>query len=393
MKSLNQSFSVQFRHQVHFTTGLFQPDNPLLASVLLDSDGLCPHKIGVVLDEGVAQCHSHLLEQVKAYAKQHQEVLTLCGEIRIIPGGESVKNHPSYVEQMHRLIHEKGLCRHSYLLVIGGGAVLDMAGYAAATAHRGVRLIRVPTTVLAQHDSGVGVKNGINYFGKKNFVGTFAPPFAVLNDFAFLSTLENRDWCSGIAEAVKVALLKDPGFFQFIRDHRDALYQRDLTAMKQVIHRCTELHLDHICQGGDPFELGSSRPLDFGHWAAHKLEQLTEYALRHGEAVAIGIALDTTYAHLTGMLSRKEWEQVLETLQGLGLTLSVPELSLWAHVPHHPQSVFRGLEEFREHLGGQLTLTMLEGIGKGVEVHEVETTQYQQAISILKELGGKKLSA
>ena len=93
------------------------------------------------------------------------------------------------------------------MVAIGGGAVLDAVGYAAATAHRGVRLIRVPTTVLSQDDSAVGVKNGINAFGKKNFVGSFAPPHAVLNDFDLLRTLQDRDWRAGISEAVKVALL------------------------------------------------------------------------------------------------------------------------------------------------------------------------------------------
>jgi 3-dehydroquinate synthase len=203
------------------------------------------------------------------------------------------------------------------VLGIGGGAVLDMVGYAAATAHRGIRLIRVPTTVLAQNDSGVGVKNGINAFGKKNFLGTFAPPYAVLNDIDFLTTLDDRDWRSGIAEAVKVALIKDANFFEFITTNAKALARRDMDSMQHLVYRCAQLHLNHIANSGDPFEKGSSRPLDFGHWAAHKLEQLTHYNLRHGEAVAIGIALDTTYSYMAGMLSRSDWQQVLETAENI----------------------------------------------------------------------------
>ena len=177
---------------------------------------------------------------------------------------------------------------HSYLVAVGGGAVLDAAGVAAASAHRGMRLIRVPTTVLSQDDSAMGVKNGINAFGKKNYLGTFAPPFAVINDSSFLSTLSDRDWRGGATEAVKAALIRDPDLFELLEHHAPALRDRDLAAMVQVIRRSAKLHLQHIATGGDPFEHGSSRPLDFGHWAAHQLEQATNNRLGHGEAVAAG---------------------------------------------------------------------------------------------------------
>ena len=271
-------------------------------------------------------------------------------------------------------------------MAIGGGAVVDTAGYAAGVAHRGIRLIRIPTTVLAQNDASVGVKNGVNAFGKKNFLGTFAPPFAVINDSDFLNTLDQRDWISGISEAVKVALLKDPGFFDFIRTNAVQLQNRDMDAMKTLIYRCAELHLEHISTNGDPFEMGSSRPLDFGHWAAHKLEQLTNYELRHGEAVAIGIALDVTYSWLKGMISREEWKQVLDSLKNCGFRLYIPELQNRLDQPEHSDSLLHGLKEFREHLGGRLTIMLLEGIGKGLEVHEVDFDLYRKAVQHLEEL-------
>jgi len=169
------------------------------------------------------------------------------------------------------------------------------------------------------------------------------------------------------------------GFFDFIHEHTTALVRRDMDTMQQLIYRCAQLHLEHIA-GGDPFEKGSSRPLDFGHWAAHKLEQLTDYNLRHGEAVAIGIALDSTYSYLLGWLTYAEWQQILNTLAGLGFKLYVPELAATS-------SLFAGLTEFREHLGGELTLTLLQHIGKGVEVHEVNMSLYQQAISLVHQFG------
>ncbi|MBC1218930.1 3-dehydroquinate synthase [Nostoc sp. UCD121] len=384
-KLIHQRVSVTFNYEVYFTQNLFELKNPTLAQVISADEETKPKKVVAVVDAGILKYQPELLKQLVAYTKFYGEVLAIAAEPMIISGGEAAKNDRTLVEQIQQLIETAGLCRHSYVLAIGGGAVLDLVGYAAATAHRGIRLIRVPTTVLAQNDSGVGVKNGINAFGKKNFLGTFAPPYAVINDSAFLTTLDDRDWRSGIAEAVKVALIKDAKFFDFIHSHSKALGRRDMDAMQEVIYRCAQLHLEHIANSGDPFEMGSSRPLDFGHWAAHKLEHLTNYRLRHGEAVAIGIALDSTYSYLAGLLDCSEWQRILNTLSALGFTLYVPEMVEKLSQLEHPDCLFRGLTEFREHLGGELTLTLLKSIGKAIEVHEVNLLLYRQAISLLRE--------
>jgi 3-dehydroquinate synthase len=386
---LQQSLVVQFNYAVHFTSGFLQLCNPLLAKVLTAEKTAQPVAMIVVIDDGLLASQPHLPEQVIAYAEEYSESICLRALPLIVVGGEAAKNDPAWVEQIQQLISEAGLCRHSYVIAIGGGAVLDMVGYAAATSHRGVRLIRVPTTVLAQDDSGVGVKNGINAFGKKNFLGTFAPPYAVINDADFLPALSQRDWIAGVVEAVKVSLLRDADFFRFIETNAKALVKRDLSVMQQVIYRSCQHHLHHIGGCGDPFEMGSSRPLDFGHWAAHRLEHLTHYRLRHGEAVAIGIALDSTYAYFAGLLPAADWTRILNTLQALGFALYVPELGTFSEEPEHAQSVFRGLTEFREHLGGELTLMLLANIGSGVEVHQVEVLLYQQAITYLKALDKK----
>ncbi|MDB9372745.1 3-dehydroquinate synthase [Nodularia sphaerocarpa] len=378
--SINQHVSVSFNYEVYFTKNLFDLRNPTLAQVITADEEKKPKKIVAVVDAGLLQFQPTLIQQLETYTKFYAETLNLAVEPIIVPGGEAAKNDHGLVKQIHQIVDTAGLCRHSYLLAIGGGAVLDLVGYAAATAHRGIRLIRIPTTVLAQNDSGVGVKNGINAFGKKNFIGTFAPPYAVINDCAFLTTLDERDWRSGIAEALKVALIKDADFFNFIHTESAALVHREMESMQQLIYRCAQLHLEHIANSGDAFEMGSSRPLDFGHWAAHKLEHLTNYSLRHGEAVAIGIALDSTYSYLLGMLCLSDLQTILNTLNALGFTLYVPELAEELSHPEHPRCLFRGLTEFQEHLGGKLTLTLLQGIGKGIEVHEVDLSLYKQAI-------------
>jgi 3-dehydroquinate synthase len=382
LQPIVQRVEVTFNYPVHFTNGIFNFDNPLLAQVIANDGEAKPKKVIAVVDAGLLEYQDGLLEQLQEYCDRHCDILTLSASPLVIPGGEAAKNNPQLLEEIHQLVDSAGICRHSYLMAIGGGAVLDLVGYAAATAHRGIRLIRIPTTVLAQNDSAVGVKNGINAFGKKNFLGSFAPPYAVLNDFDFLSSLDSRDWRSGIAEAVKVALIKDADFFDFIYNNAALLARRDIETMQQVIYRCAQLHLQHIATSGDAFEMGSSRPLDFGHWAAHKLEQLTNYRLRHGEAVAIGIALDSTYSYLEGMLTHSEWQKILNTLKTLGFELYVRELTEESQI-EHPRCLFKGLNEFREHLGGELTLTLLQRIGEEIEVHAVKISSYQQAISLL----------
>lgn len=381
MKTIEQNFAVPFRYGVYFTEGLFQPNNTMLTDVLAQDKARGCRKALFVIDGGVTEANPALLEQINSYTAAHADALQQVTAPLILPGGEEVKNSDTHLQTILSGINQFGVCRHSYLIAIGGGALLDLAGFAAAIAHRGVRLVRIPTTVLSQNDSGVGVKNSINAFGKKNFLGTFAPPFAVINDSDFLLTLEERDWRSGISEAVKVALIKDEAFYQSIKQDAPRLAQRDMAAMQKLIHRCAELHVEHI-GGLDPFEMGSSRPLDFGHWAAHKLEQLTRYSLRHGEAVAIGIALDVTYSWLKGMVSEAECNEVLALLQELGFELFVPELA--QEEADGQLSVIKGLTEFREHLGGQLTIMLLAKIGQGVEVHHMDHELLQQAIHLLR---------
>jgi len=381
-RSLHQSFSVAFEYPVYFSRHLFAPENTLLANSLTSLSSPRTARCLLVLDEGMLACHPQLGAAISTYFGKYP-ALELAGDPLVVPGGEMAKNDPQWVDRLLEAVEERGIDRHAYLIAIGGGAVLDMAGFAAAIAHRGVRHVRVPTTVLAQNDSGVGVKNGINTFGKKNFIGTFTPPVAVFNDSTFLKTLDIRDWRSGISEAVKVSLIKERDFFHWLEDHSRLLGARDLDAMEQLIFECARLHMEHIA-GGDPFEKGSSRPLDFGHWAAHKLEQLTNYRLRHGEAVAIGLALDSWYAHLSGLLSRTEAESVLALLQNLGFELFHPALE-WTD-DSGKLLVWQGLQEFREHLGGQLTIMLLDSIGTGKEVHTMDEQVVRESINKLKAL-------
>ena len=385
MSVVERVISVNYRHQLHFTDRVFARDNPVLASVLVGAHpqpATARVKVLLVLEEALAAARPELALEIEAYFEARPQRLQLvCPPVRVT-GGEVVKNDWSRVVEILELIHRHHIDRHNYVAVVGGGALLDMVGLAAATAHRGVRLIRIPTTTLAQDDSGVGVKNGVNAFGKKNFIGTFAPPFAVINDFDLLASLSDRDKRAGYIEAVKVACIRDSEFFVRLEQDALALAAFEPEAMKHLIRRSAELHLNHIANGGDPFEMGSARPLDFGHWAAHKLEQMSGYRLRHGEAVVIGIALDVLYSVRQGLLARSAAERILSLLERLGFTLFDPELKSVA--ASGELGVLEGLEEFREHLGGELTITLLSDIGRGLEVHSMDVGHVRQALQDLE---------
>jgi len=390
MSLIERTVSINFQHRVHFTKHVFGLGNSLLKDVLVGGHGQVP-KVFLVLDESLHLAQPGLAPQIETWFKHNAEAVHLVCPPFILEGGERVKNSYFHVSEIQSQIDRYHIDRHSYVIAVGGGALLDLVGLAASTAHRGVRHVRVPTTTLSQDDSGVGVKNGMNAFGKKNYIGTFAVPWAVINDFELLASLPPRDKRAGYIEGVKVACIRDAAFFDSIEHDATRLREFDPEAMERLIHRCAELHVNHIATSGDPFEMGSARPLDFGHWAAHKLEQISDYRIRHGEAVAVGIGLDVIYSRRMGFLDGGSTERVLKLIEDLGFEFFSNEL---LHVDSEGALVvLKGLEEFREHLGGQLTITLLRSIGKGFEVHEMHSSVVIAAIRELEDRSQRKSQA
>ena len=383
---LEKKIRLEYAHRILFTRDVFAPINTTICDLLLlDHPNKVP-RVLIFVDDHVASANPNLLDNIRSYARTHAEVLDLSREPIILPGGESCKNDFSLVQHCWQAINDAALDRHSYVFVIGGGASLDLVCFAAATAHRGIRHVRFPTTTLSQGDGGVGVKNGVNYFEKKNWVGSFAVPFAVVNDFAFLESLPLRERRNGIIEAIKVALIRDRAFYEEIEDMADSLARLDQPALERVVQRSAELHVEHIATGGDPFELGSARPLDFGHWAAHKLEQISHFAVAHGEAVAIGMAVDLIYSVKKGILDAATAQRVVSLIENIGFETYHPGL-LAEGKSGHP-TILEGLEEFREHLGGELTVTLVPKIGQKLEVHEMDRDLILEA---MKELGQRSM--
>lgn len=373
-KTLDIDFPVLFRHRLRFTNNVLGEDSGVLADLLESSEGRVP-RVQFWVDEHVADANPDLKQCLHRFARRFSERIEVCGNPKNVPGGEAVKNDVHVIERMLRVFHEADMDRRSYVVVIGGGAVLDAVGFAAAIAHRGIRLVRIPTTTLAQADSGIGVKNSVNLFGKKNWIGAFAVPWGVINDRRLLESLSDRDFRCGFSEAVKVALLKDESFFRQIIQAADGIWQRDDRCWP-IIEESARWHLRHITEGGDPFEMLEARPLDFGHWSAHKLETMANFELRHGEAVAIGVAVDSVYSSLVHGLTAEECERILDCLNRLALLNDHPALA-------DTEELFRGIEEFRQHLGGRLTVTMLDGIARPINVHEIDRDAMRTAIRIV----------
>jgi 3-dehydroquinate synthase len=357
-------FAPTFVHRLYFTDDVLGADRDVLAGVLEPSEGRRA-RVQFWVDEFVAEARPDLRGRLRELVAAHPDRFELAGNVQVVVGGEAVKNDIHILERMLKVFHAADLDRRSYVVVVGGGAVLDAVGFAASIAHRGLRLVRLPTTTLGQADSGVGVKNAVNLFGKKNWLGAFAVPWAVVNDSAMLATLPDRDFIGGFSEAVKVSLLKDPAMFAGLCRDAPRIRRRDPSAALPAIRASAEWHRRHITLGGDPFEANEARPLDFGHWSAHRLEAMTDFRLRHGEAVAIGVALDTIYSSLALGLPATDADRVLRCLSDLGFTLAHPALD-------DVEGLLRGLEEFRQHLGGRLTVTMLRGVGDPIDVHEID---------------------
>ncbi len=369
-RTINQAITVKWDFPVTFTHGLFAPANRVLVDTLGRRNESRRHKAMVFLDGHVAAARPDLAAQIGAYFSAYAEEIELVAAPQIVPGGEAIKNDFSLVEGFMRLMMDRHVDRQSFIIIIGGGAVMDAVGLAAALVHRGLRQVRVPTTVLGQNDAGVGVKNGVNFHGGKNALGTFAPPFAVLNDFEFLLSLPQRDWLCGVAEAWKVAIIRDREFFDWLVQHAEKFPQRDAAAMEELVYRCAEAHLDHIRSNGDPFEYGRARPLDFGHWSAHKLELMSGFTISHGEAVAFGVLLDSIYAREKGWITREESAAIERGMRTSGFPLWHPEAL--RRDASGELEVFAGLRDFREHLGGELCVTFPQGIGARFEIQEID---------------------
>lgn len=242
--------------------------------------GLRKGVVAVVTDENVAQLY---LEDVETAFERHGWT----PRATVLPAGEATKS-VEHLGRLHDAILSSGIDRGTPLVALGGGVIGDLAGYAAATALRGIPLVQVPTTLIAQVDSSIGGKTGINHKVGKNLIGAFYQPALVLTDAALLASLPDREWHSGLAEVVKHALIADADYAQWLVEHWREIEQREDAAVRELVPRAAAVKVKIVSE--DVFERGRRAILNFGHTFGHAIERTAGYgAFTHGEAVAVGM--------------------------------------------------------------------------------------------------------
>jgi len=379
----NVDLSLSFNYPLVFTKNVFSASNATLDDVVnsLLVDDKTPQKLIVVIDKKLLLHFPELRNNIdNKLSTLSQKIVPIMEFIQLV-GSEKNKNLDT-VLSLVATFNDYALSRHSIVVVIGGGALLDIVGFACSIFHRGIRLVRVPTTLLSQADSGVGVKNGINHLNKKNLLGCFMPPSSIINDFSFIHKLPDREFFSALSECLKVSLIKDKAFFNDIESSVNLLNNRDSNTYERIIKHSAMIHLNHIVSSNDPFEQTNSRPLDFGHWLAHYIESKTNYLINHGEAVAIGIILDSYYSTNINLLTIDDFDRIKTTFLNLDIipqnTSFINDITI--------DDLSSALSEFAEHIGGELTITLPSSIGESIDVNYIDLEQYMKGLDYLNAL-------
>lgn len=290
----------------------------------------------------------------------------------ILPDGEKYKTW-AMTEQVLTYALSKNLSRKTLLLALGGGVVGDLAGFAAAVYLRGIPFVQIPTTLLAQVDSSVGGKVAVNHVLGKNMIGSFYHPKMVLTDINTLNTLPEREWLAGLAEVIKYGIIWDGQFFQFLQEHKEPILARDQACVTKVISRCCEIKAEIV--NIDEKEQGLRAVLNFGHTVGHAIERATNYKVyRHGEAVAIGMAVAVRLAVLMDVLLPQDGEMLIDALESWGFSIKMPSIPV--------QQVIEGLSYDKKTVGDNIIFILPRKIGKVDMVNLCDRELIEQAIAL-----------
>jgi len=291
-------------------------------------------------------------------------------EVVVLPDGEEYKTLDTTAMILDALVRYR-FSRDGVVLALGGGVVGDMAGFAAAIYQRGIDFIQVPTTLLAQVDSAVGGKTGINHPGGKNLVGAFHQPLCVLSDSDTLRTLPDRELSAGLAEVVKCALIADAQFFSWIEEHAAALLARDAGALNHVIRRSCEIKAEVVA--GDEREHGRRALLNLGHTFGHAIEVRAGYGqLLHGEAVGAGMAMAARFSQRLGWLPAPEVQRITALLEALKLPVVPPRVNA--------DEFLAAMAMDKKVLGGQIRLVLLPVLGNARVTAEFPMAELQDFV-------------
>jgi len=290
----------------------------------------------------------------------------------ILPDGENYKNLTILNQIFDKLLQEK--CdRQVTLIALGGGVIGDMTGFAAACYQRGVAFIQIPTTLLAQVDSSVGGKTGVNHALGKNMIGAFHQPQSVLIDTNTLNTLDARQLSAGLAEVVKYGLINDPEFFSWLEDNAEKLVNRDADALSYAIARSCQNKAKIVAQ--DEKESGVRALLNLGHTFGHAIETGLGYGVYlHGEAVAVGMCLAASMSAAMRWMHEKEVERIVNLLQKMQLPTSMPD-KLTA------DTMLELMKVDKKVIGGKIRLVLMQDIGKAILTDNYDEAILRQTLS------------
>lgn len=292
-------------------------------------------------------------------------------DVFTLPDGEAAKSLANYSKLMDFLISHRHN-RTTTLVALGGGVVGDLAGFAAATYQRGVGLVQIPTTLLAQVDSSVGGKTAVNHPTGKNLIGAFYQPKVVIADLNTLSTLPDRQLRAGFAEILKYGVIYDGEFFQWLEDNVDALLNRDLTSLVQAVERSCQIKAEVVAQ--DERETGVRAILNFGHTFGHALEALTDYSeYLHGEAVAIGMVMAADLSARQGLMRSDEAQKIKALVRSFGLPVSAGEVAI--------DEMQRVMGMDKKVVDGSLRLVLSTSIGTALVTGEIDPSALRATLA------------
>ena len=294
----------------------------------------------------------------KLYAKQMQELLEpICRKVILFsfPAGEEHKTLDT-IKEAYKTLIEAGFDRKDLILALGGGVVGDMAGYTAATYLRGIDFVQVPTTLLAQCDSSIGGKTGVDFDGYKNMVGAFHMPRLVYMNLATLKTLDDRQFYNGFAEVMKHGLIKDAVFYEWLIEKMYEICERDLDTLEEMIMRsCT---VKKLVVEKDPTEQGDRALLNFGHTIGHAIEKYKNFTLSHGECVALGCVAAAFISWKHELLTMEEYYEIRDMFVPFNLPISVEDID--------PQEVLQLTKSDKKMKDGTLQFILLKRVGKAM---------------------------
>ena len=289
----------------------------------------------------------------------------------VLPDGETEKNLNT-VEKTVEFLSDNGLDRDSTVIAFGGGVVGDITGFVASSYMRGIKFLQVPTTLLAQVDSSVGGKTGVNIKQGKNLIGAFYQPTAVISDTRFLNTLETRRLSEGLAEVIKYGLIYDSIFFEWLRENTNKILDIDPETMIQLIERCCQIKAAVVSQ--DEKEGSIRAILNFGHTFGHAIESLTDYSsFSHGEAVAIGMIMAANLSQYMGMVSSNDVENIRKSIDAFNLPTNKPNLD--------SNKFLEAMKRDKKSQDGEIRLILLESIGKAMITSDYPNDLLMKTIS------------